>query len=203
MSPKVTLDYKENKKQLILDAGRRAFIRKGYELTTMKDIVEESGLSRGGVYLYYSSTEEVFLELLENYDTFHIQSIKDLYEQCDTMWDALVRLIEVIKKEFMSIQTGMEPVIYEYFLSVKRNDKVQNLLNERFQIAWENITLLIQTGIDSGEFKSMVEPEDITIFLLSFMDGLEMNVIHHGADKIRLEKQADQIMDYLRHILMN
>ena len=55
----------EQKRQLILDSARNVFAAKGYRAVTMKDIVEASQISRGGLYLYFSSVEEVFLAVLE------------------------------------------------------------------------------------------------------------------------------------------
>ena len=52
------------KKQLIVDAARRVFADKGYKDVTMTDIVEACGISRGGLYLYFGSTRELFLEVM-------------------------------------------------------------------------------------------------------------------------------------------
>ena len=55
----------EQKRQLILDSARNVFAAKGYKAVTMKDIVEASNISRGGLYLYFSSVEEAFLAVLD------------------------------------------------------------------------------------------------------------------------------------------
>jgi AcrR family transcriptional regulator len=52
-------DKAERKKKLIRDTAREVFIRKGFNDVTMKDIAQTAGISRGGLYLYYSSTEEL------------------------------------------------------------------------------------------------------------------------------------------------
>ena len=54
----------EQKKQFIVDKARGVFAEKGYKNVTMKDIVDACGISRGGLYLYFSSTQELFLEVL-------------------------------------------------------------------------------------------------------------------------------------------
>ena len=52
------------KRKFILDTARKVFMEKGFKRVTMKDIVEACDISRGGLYLYFSSTEEIFLEVL-------------------------------------------------------------------------------------------------------------------------------------------
>ena len=47
------------KKRYIVETAREVFIEKGYKNVTMKDIVEACEISRGGLYLYFSSTNEV------------------------------------------------------------------------------------------------------------------------------------------------
>lgn len=64
MCPKVSDEYKQQKKLEILRAARRVFIRKGFTRTVMQDIMEEAGMSRGAVYAYFGNVQHVFLEVL-------------------------------------------------------------------------------------------------------------------------------------------
>lgn len=48
-------------KELICSEAYKLFAEKGFKEVTMKDICEKTGLSRGGLYRHYSSTEEIFL----------------------------------------------------------------------------------------------------------------------------------------------
>ena len=52
------------KKKYILEKARTVFSEKGFKNVTMKDIVDACEISRGGLYLYFSSTEEIFLAVL-------------------------------------------------------------------------------------------------------------------------------------------
>ena len=53
------------KKKHILETARKVFIEKGYKRVTMKDIVDACGISRGGLYLYFNNTGEIFLEVMK------------------------------------------------------------------------------------------------------------------------------------------
>ena len=52
------------KRQFILETARKVFMEKGFKQVTMKDIVDACEISRGGLYLYFESTKEIFLEVL-------------------------------------------------------------------------------------------------------------------------------------------
>lgn len=53
------------KKKYILDTARKVFAEKGFKNVTMKDIVEACEISRGGLYLYFESTEQILMEVLQ------------------------------------------------------------------------------------------------------------------------------------------
>src|SRR3569833_792948 len=57
--PRVSDDHLERRRQQILDAARRCFLRKGFHLTSMQDVFAESGLSAGAVYRYFKSKNEI------------------------------------------------------------------------------------------------------------------------------------------------
>ena len=58
-------DKSEQKRNFILETARKVFIEKGFKNVTMKDIVEACEISRGGLYLYFGSTSEIFMEVLK------------------------------------------------------------------------------------------------------------------------------------------
>jgi hypothetical protein len=61
--------------------------------------------------------------------------------------------------------------------------------------------LLINTGIQRKEFSPVFPSDEISIFLLSYLDGLEINVINHGTDKIKIDSQMKQLILYLKNAL--
>ena len=59
MSPKVSEAYLEQRRQQILDAAVACFSRYGFHEATLADICERAGLSRGAVYHYFKSKEDI------------------------------------------------------------------------------------------------------------------------------------------------
>jgi AcrR family transcriptional regulator len=57
--PRVSEEHLERRRQQILDAARRCFIRKGVHATSMQDIFAEADLSAGAVYRYFKSKNEI------------------------------------------------------------------------------------------------------------------------------------------------
>lgn len=58
--PKVVPEYKEEAKSRILEAANKIFAEKGYHEATMDDIAKRLGVSKGAIYLYFASKEDLF-----------------------------------------------------------------------------------------------------------------------------------------------
>ena len=52
------------RKKEILDAAKKAFLRKGFADTVMEDIITQTSLSRGGVYYHYKNKVEILHDLM-------------------------------------------------------------------------------------------------------------------------------------------
>src|SRR3954466_4641343 len=52
------------RQQRILEAAAKLFAHYGYDKTTVNDIAEEAGISKGAVYLHYKGKEELFDALI-------------------------------------------------------------------------------------------------------------------------------------------
>lgn len=57
---------KEKRRKQIKDVALELFVNKGYAKTTMDEIVQAVGISKGGMYHHFAGKEEIFLELLQD-----------------------------------------------------------------------------------------------------------------------------------------
>lgn len=65
----------------IIDAAMKLFLEKGYENTTMQDIVQVSGMSKGAIYHHFKSKQEI-VAYLSNYEKeFFTKRLKELVTQ--------------------------------------------------------------------------------------------------------------------------
>ena len=109
MSPKVTKEHKDKRQTKILEAAKTVFKRKGFELTTMKDVVEESGFSRGGVYLYFSSTEEMFRRIIETGLDEGLRKL-DKSAEHQSVWSAISIYLDELSEGLRDVADTLAPV---------------------------------------------------------------------------------------------
>ena len=67
---------KEERQSQIMEAAMKVFTKKGFASARMDDIVEESGLSKGAIYHHYKGKKDIFLALIEHWET---QTFPDFY----------------------------------------------------------------------------------------------------------------------------
>src|ERR1700742_542356 len=57
--PKVTNEYRAERRAHIMAAARRCFVREGFHASSMQDLVAEAGMSSGAMYRYFASKDAV------------------------------------------------------------------------------------------------------------------------------------------------
>ena len=82
--PKVTEEYRVARRDEIADAALRAFRRKGFQATSMADIIGESGLSAGAIYGHYPSKSAIVVDVASRVVGTRIQDVERL-AQVDPM----------------------------------------------------------------------------------------------------------------------
>lgn len=138
------------KKKFILETARKVFVEKGFKKVTMKDIVEACEISRGGLYLYFDNTSQIFLEVmkLESEETDDVFS--DNITEDATAADILVLFLQEQKKELLRKKDTLTQAIYEYYFENQPGRK-DNVLKKQFDSACKIIEKLIETGVENGE----------------------------------------------------
>ena len=140
----------EKKKELILNTARFLFAEKGFKNVTMKDIVEACDISRGGLYLYFQSTSEIFEDILKNEACFTCRNLRKIATEDQTISDILGSYLEEQKREILE-KDGLTFAKYEYYTSAGK-ENADNLLKKRFEEEADSLSMLIKEGIEKGEF---------------------------------------------------
>lgn len=62
--PKVTEEYMESKRQMIVDCAYKVCLRKPVEMVTISDVISETGMSQGAIYRYYNGLDEILADMI-------------------------------------------------------------------------------------------------------------------------------------------
>ena len=89
MSPKVTEEYLEERRQTIIAAAEVCFARLGIHATTLEDIRTQAGVSRGAVYHYFKSKEDIVDGLRERSRQYDVAAWDQVIVGKDAIEDLL------------------------------------------------------------------------------------------------------------------
>lgn len=200
MSPKVSDEHKQRRKQQILEAAERVFTRKGYEETTLKDIVEEAKMSRGWIYLYFQTKEEIFEALIEKFDEENTKERNDQLKHASTIWEAILADLNRHKMDLAAPSKSIVPAIYEYFISGWRDKRRRNLLASRYE-KLPAFAQLLQKGVERGEFVPALPVELIAKIISSHIDGILTHTLAVGPERADSAGQMDALIAYIKLLL--
>ena len=138
------------KRKFILETARKVFVDKGFKKVTMKDIVEACEISRGGLYLYFDNTSQIFLEVMKLESQEADDVFSDSITEDATAADILLLFLQEQKKELLRKNDTLTQAIYEFYFQNQLGKK-DNILKRQFDSAVKIIEKLIETGTDNGE----------------------------------------------------
>lgn len=125
MSKKASGKIRQEKRKMIIETSREVFGQKGYSNVTMKDIVDACHISRGGLYLYFSSIEELFQEVVidQSKKKFHV--ITQMVNENQPFEKIFSLYLELQKNRLLNIDDVILVATYEYYRSHQTEEQIQ------------------------------------------------------------------------------
>lgn len=167
MSPKQ--DGSQNRKDQIIDAAFRVFARLGFNKARMDDIVDESGISKGGVYWYFKSKDEIIMAVLDRMIDRELAEVIKASETNMSAYDQLNLMVDLVEKDFRQINFLM-PILYEFYALGMRNATVRKMLAASMQKFLDVFIPVIEKGIRDHEFRQ-VNPFDAAVAIGGLIEG--------------------------------
>jgi AcrR family transcriptional regulator len=178
---------KEQRKTQIVKAGEKLFLKKGLGNTTMDEIAKACELSKGTLYLYFKSKEELYLTIM-------LKAMNILYE----MMKEKSEKIPVPPEKFRAI--GEAYLEYynkypNYFNIITRfvdhnlladKPEIKAVLGEIFKAnnqVWELITRIIVEGMKKGYFNKKADPMELAIIMWTSSNGMIQFMDHLKNEK--------------------
>lgn len=187
----------EETKKLIREKACSLFARKGFKNVTMRDICVATGLSRGGLYRHYDSTQQVFSEIID--DLMNIQD-NEFSEKMKNGYPAVQILDEILERyrtEMLDSTGSLGLAIYEFYSEIQ-NDNNDNILLKQYEhsvTVWKDF---LSYGIQRGEFKNVESDELVDIIIFSYQ-GVRMLSEVFPVD----EKVSARIINHIKRVLLD
>jgi AcrR family transcriptional regulator len=174
--PKITDAQRETRRQQILDAALRCFSRDGFHATTTADIVRESGVSQGTLYLYFATKEDIVVALAD--DRHQGEAFINAIAQSEQdPLEGLSLLIELYGRGLTDVhRADARRVGIQGWGEALRNPRIRASTVEGLTLVREAITQLIEKGRRSGQIRADVDAGAVARTLIATFQGLMLQV---------------------------
>ncbi|WP_297423872.1 TetR/AcrR family transcriptional regulator [Clostridium sp.] len=179
--PKVTKEYLEIRKKFILDCAAKVIKEKPLYEMTMRDVIKETKLSQGAIYRYYSSLEEIYIEIANRNTPVGIME-KQMDEAISAEKEPKVFIMEgfkIMADYIVSLQDTMGGKMYFELLvlhaqNIKETENLIDMMNfkQSFSYIQNRFMEYILQHIEKGDFKPIIEAEKLMNFIGVAMDGI-------------------------------
>ena len=163
----------EQTRQAIIEKAAPLFNRRGFEGCSMADIMEATGLEKGGVYRHFGSKEElaaaVFLYSMQT--AIGVRSVADHPEL-----DAISRLRLMVER-FVTVPSPLPggcPLLNTAIDTDDGNPTLRALVQDALAEWKARIRKIVRQGIADGQIGSSVDPQSIANLIISTLEGALM-----------------------------
>ncbi len=165
---------KEARRRQILDAARGVFQEKGFAETTIEEIAEKTELSKGTLYLYFPSKEEIYFSLMLEGSAILYEMLKDA-AQADLPADTRLRRLGGAYLKFYREYTGYFRMLFLYYSSTSWQEKLTAQLCAQCEAqakqSLDLVASVISQGIEQGLFRQC-NPWETSILFWTAHNGI-------------------------------
>ena len=163
---------RKDKLRKILDAARLVFCRKGFLAVTMQDIIDECGISRGGIYIYFSSVDEVFLEVIKQRNKENAFSINQSIHAHEPFADVLERYMSRQKERLVNFENSLFRAYCEYIFS-KPKAAVHAFRDTQLSQLRSSVETILKLGVRQGVLRDEGISQ-LAVHVIVTIDGLSI-----------------------------
>lgn len=155
--------YPEETKQLILDVARKLFLEKGYDGTTVQDIIDGlGGLTKGVIYHHFKSKDDIFNHIMTDIDKHSEEAFLKLNDLTNlTGLEVLQHFLTETIKKYEMLST-----LYVGQVLQKSNRMIGDAYLDLWQTAIPDFKKLVQAGIADGSIVTEFPDEAVEALII-------------------------------------
>jgi TetR/AcrR family transcriptional repressor of nem operon len=188
------------KSDFLLDKGIELLWSKGYNATSVNDIVKAAKIPKGSFYFYFDSKEDFTVKALEKYFKEHLTPVLDiLHDESVSAKQRVLNFYEFrssMLKEKLNCRMGCMASNLANEMA-EHNEAIRNVIVSKREILKGHIALVVEKAQNNNEINSIINARDLVEFIEDAGNGAMITM---------KEKQSaypiDNYMDIIKTILL-
>jgi AcrR family transcriptional regulator len=165
---------KEARREEIVNAAEKIFFQKGLAQATMEEIADDAELSKGTLYLYYKSKEDLYLSVALKGSEILYQLFLKVYTSGEPTIRMIANLGEAYFEYFKNYRDYFR--MYYFFENPQVQSQVSPEMRDMCQQTdrkiWDIVVGVLQRGIDEGLLRKDLDPLEAGVMLWSNSNGI-------------------------------
>lgn len=169
--PKVTNEYRDARRDQILSAARRCFLRDGFHATSMQDLFAEAGLSSGAVYRYFASKDDMIIAIAEENMRDVVAMVHDVASRQPgrAVGTVLADMIMILKAR--DAEFGLARLAVLAWSESLRNPALADRFADLFAQIRADLTEIVRNQQRAGNLPAEVPAEAVAAVFLAIVPG--------------------------------
>jgi AcrR family transcriptional regulator len=169
--PKVSQQYRDARRDQILSAARRCFLRDGFHATSMQDLFAEAGLSSGAVYRYFTSKDDMIIAIAEENMLGIVDMIRDVAARRPDrpMGAILADILEMVRAKH--VQDGLGSIAVLVWSEALRSPAVAGRLSEMLARIRGYLAEVVRERQGAGDLPADIPADALAAALMSIVPG--------------------------------
>ena len=171
--PRVVPEYKEEAKNRILSAANQVFGEKGYRQATMDDVAKKLGVSKGALYLYFASKEELFEAICRMEPLAFKEILYSSFSENKEPLESAGEFFDKMLKRYSS-NSGLS---FEIFSEASHNPGLRKVLKKTQDEYAATLKSYLEEGRKRGLIDEDLDLRFLTYALIGLWNGIETLVV--------------------------
>ncbi len=156
-------------KERLLHVATRLFARHGFESTSVQDIVDAAGVTKGAMYHYYGSKDDLLFEVYHQVLSMQISHLDEIAAGPGTAEQRLrAAAADVVRTSLDNLD---DLIVYFRSLHMLPDDKQAQVRAERRRYH-DKFKALVEEGVAAGTFRADISPDIVVHYFLSVVNQL-------------------------------
>jgi TetR/AcrR family transcriptional repressor of nem operon len=168
-----TKDFDENE---VLTKAMQIFWHKGYNGTSMQDLVDGLGISRSSLYDTYKDKHTLYIKTLESYQCSASDKFRGIITTTPSAKETIKKILDWVGTDLLNDKQQKGCFMVNAEIEVAPHDaEVNKIICENDRQIEEAFYLIIQKGKDSGEIKNPQDARALARFIFNTVKGMRVS----------------------------
>ncbi len=178
-SPKMPAELR---REQLLKAANDLFVKKGYRATTLDEIAQKAGLTKGAIYFHFKNKESILGELVKTVSQAYEKGINTYLGKNHTPVELFQLLLEIDSKIPMP-EARRNPGLLSEIMKLPR---IRTQMRDAFNKSVDKLS----DALDSRFGRTVKQRRSLVIMLIAYLNGLKFVSTYHS-ESVDFEKQTE------------